>query len=152
MSLVGPLRDPSGVLRGLMIMSGDQAVLEDDLRPDPYLSHRNMVFEAVPLELAKGAPRGKPDPSSIREHRLVLLVPVPGTSPEPTTRAKQEVWLKSATNGFALTGKFGDRQVLAVQSTDTLKILAAACRAPLVQAGFYRPLVFAAWFSKESLG
>jgi uncharacterized protein YciI len=152
MSLVGPIKDPTGRLRGVMILSGDRAAVEKDLRPDPYLIHQNMVVQASQLHVHRGDPKGKPDPSAIREHRLVLLIPVRGANLDPGIQAKQDAWLKSSANGFALAGRFEDREVLAVRSTDTIKVLAAACRAPLVQAGLYRPLVYPVWFSQDSLG
>ena len=71
----GPLRDPSGVKRGIVVVKApDRATLDAYFQPDEYVREGYMTLNATPVRVMKPLNAEGIDANSIEEVRIVLAV------------------------------------------------------------------------------
>lgn len=71
----GPLRDPSGVKRGIVVVKApDRATLDTYFQPDEYVREGYMTLNATPVRVMKPLNAEGIDANAIEEVRIVLVV------------------------------------------------------------------------------
>lgn len=71
----GPLRDPSGVKRGIVVVSApDRATLDTYFQPDDYVREGYMTLNATPVRAIKPLNTEGIDPNGIEEVRILMVM------------------------------------------------------------------------------
>lgn len=107
----GPVQDPAGIRRGITVVTVPTRVDVPALfTSDDFIRLDVMRIEAAPWDVKTGSFEPKVDPSSIVEHRLLLVRRGPGKSPEtPEMVSQHEAAMArlARVKGPAVWGKVG---------------------------------------------
>jgi uncharacterized protein YciI len=80
----GPLRDPSGVKRGIVVVKApDRATLDTYFQPDEYVREGYMTLNATPVRVMKPLNAEGIDANAIEEVRIVLVKRGPNDGGSP---------------------------------------------------------------------
>lgn len=133
----GPMRDPEGTLRGIVVIQAkDAAELAEMFEPDPYVSNGYMNVERQLCELSIGRFTANLNEQGMDEMRIAVVTGDAKNKSWPTSDQLQQL---SEADGvqLALSAQFQDegaRQgILIFRSNDDEKIKAALNELPVFQ-------------------
>lgn len=157
----GPVQDPTEVRRGITVLTlANRSELGDTFKGDEFVARDIMRIEAAEWKVDSKKFNPKVDPSTIVEHRLVLLKTGPGKSPENEAMHKQHCELLAsmeASHGLAVWGSVlpsedksfqGVREALIFTGADTAGIERALSADVFVQRGLLTVEILPLWMSK----
>lgn len=148
----GPLRDPSGVKRGIVTV---RAAHLDELRglfePDEYVREGYMTLNAVPAQAHRALNTEGIDASRVEEVRIVLVGRA-AAAPDPATTAARQAYLQGLLNrgtvGAWYTLRSGPvAEVLFAKTTDNAALQSAFSGYPGQGAEGVTVAVWGQWLS-----
>jgi len=156
----GPLNDPGKERRGITVLHvDDEKQIPALFENDPYVKHNIMGIKAAKWDVDPKLFKPAVDPSSIVEHRLVLMRRGLGMQPEndEMVRAHRKFMdglMKTHQLAVwgAVTGLDGVREVLIFNGTDTDGIMNKLKEDAYVQKALMSPEILPLWMSKGVVG
>ncbi len=149
----GPLQDPTEMRRGITVVKADTLQgVKDCFLHDPYVQGKVMNVAAVEWDVDLKRFHPSIDPSSIVEHRLVVITRGKGMSPESAAdRKAHDQVLRDMVGTFHGVGGNAKGDLLYISilvSTDTEAIQTALRADPLIQRNILQFEVLPLWMSK----
>jgi len=149
----GPLKDPTQVRRGIMVLTvKDDKEIAPLFETDPYVKHRIMTCEFEPwsVDVAKFNQK-LPDPNAIEENRIVIVTPGQALS-RPEIEAYDAHVKATARKGIGgWVGKPGTRAIYLFQGPEEATLKSAFESGPLFAKGAIKVEVIPLWMAKEAL-
>lgn len=156
----GPLNDPTTERRGITVLHlDDPKQIPSVFANDPFVQHDIMQVKAVEWSVDPKLFKPAVDPSSIVEHRLVLMRRGLGMQPENDAMVREHRKFLDGlmkTHQLAVwgpvTGLDGVREVLIFTGTDTDGIMNKLKEDAYVQKALMSPEILPLWMSKGVVG
>lgn len=156
----GPLADPGKARRGITVLRMENpSEIHEIFRNDPYVQHDIMKVVVSQWDVDVKSFNPAVDPSSIVEHRLVLMRRGKGMQPENDAMMKaHRAFLDGLkkTHGLAVWGAVHDlegvREVLIFTGKDTEGIEKKLREDAYVQKALMDPEILPLWMSKGVVG
>ena len=154
----GPMRDPEGVLRGIVIIKApDREAVNRMFEDDPYVTKGYMKVETHEARIDHGQFVAIVTPEALEEFRIVILSePKDVDRPKKERREVQTDYVANLAGAGTIllsstfVGQSGRRSVWITKAQDNLKRLADA--APGVADGVLEYRIFPLYLGKGSLG
>lgn len=149
----GPLQDPTQMRRGITVVKAETLQgVKDCFLHDPYVQGKIMTIATVEWDVDLKRFHPAVDPSSIVEHRLVVITRGKGMSPEsPADRKAHDQTLRDLVATFHGVGGNAKGDLLYVSilvSTDTAAIETALRADPLIRRNILQFEILPLWMSK----
>lgn len=156
----GPLADPTKIRRGIVVLTvEDEKEIPGLFKSDPYVQHDIMRVVTSGWKVDAKLFNPAVDPSSIVEHRLVLMRRGRGMQPETEAMMKAHAALLDGmkkTHNLAVWGPAqnleGVREILIFTGKDTEGIEKKLREDAYVQKALLEPEILPLWMSKGVVG
>jgi len=149
----GPLSDPSGKKRGIVVVKADsKEELLTYFQPDDYVREGYMTANAVRCVVHKPLNTEGIDPEGVQEERIVQITR-PAKLPTPEQRRENEAFLQAlldkGTVGAWYTIQNGEvAEILFCRTTDTQALQDLFSQLPAVKDSEVSVLIWPQWLSK----
>lgn len=151
----GPLKDPAEQRRGITVVQAhNRKAVDSYFTQDPFVKAGIMTIDAVEWKVSTNNFNPAVNPSSIIEHRLILITRGMGMSPEsPAMRAEHESVMKSLDKmpgsvwGYA-GGTNGILEAAIISGADDAAIKKKLDSDPLIKKAILAYEILPLWMSK----